>query len=414
MACLDTSDTCPICRKYVYNSNLDPQQPFYRVYLSADNNDKSSGGTTKEWEELLVKLKAANVRLSALETDLNNSRHDISIANQNYKNARQASKGYKSKLDATLKELEALKASSNKLKQQIKQKDASIEDLQKSKTMLSRNQSNLEESNAILKQQIVRKNALAFHQYFQLTNKSNCSSCKKLRSPHDNDDEVHEWKSTPKNLDNLSRPQLKQQYHDLQERYDCLAMVHAETTKANSGLTASAHVQMYIENLEAQLKESKTRQVQLKSLSKRNEMVEQLAKKLISAKQKQSKLEADLKQMSDAKRVLYDQKVQIEGSLSRALEAILALQNQKKDSIRQSSELQTKLTEATDAKLSLQKRLKSAKKRAKQLQNAKAKAQADNENIMNRMNLLAVECSSFEKAFRSYIANKNNGSSSDD
>ncbi|KAL9536833.1 hypothetical protein MBANPS3_012326 [Mucor bainieri] len=411
MACLNTSDNCPICRKYVYNLNLDPQQAFYRVYLSTDNDDTKDSKSAKKCQELEGQLKAAHERLSSLERILENARHDINTVGQNFSNAIKASKGYKSKLDATLKELATFKASNSNLQQRINAKDASIHDLKNSNKTLLRNQKILQESNDILKEQVVRKNAIAFKQYYHLTNKSNCLSCKKLRSPHDDDDEIDEWRSAPKNLDNLSRPQLRQHYHDLQERYDCLAVVHREMIKAQSGLTESAHNKVYIKNLETQLKESKTKQVQLESLFGRSEMVQQLAKELINAKQKHLKLEADLEQVSEAKRDLFDQKNQVERSLNRALEAILTLQNQKEEAINENEELQTKLTEATNAKLTLKKQLKSSKKRAKQLQNAKAKAQEENENIINKMNLLAVQYSSFEKAFRSYIADK---SSADD
>ncbi|KAK4515572.1 uncharacterized protein ATC70_010522 [Mucor velutinosus] len=412
MACLNTSDKCPICRKYVYNSNFDLKQPFYRVYLSTDNDNKSSK-SARECEELQEKLAAANMRLSILQSGLSNARHDINTVVQNFKSAMEASKAYKSKLDATLEELATLKTTNSNLQQQINAEEALIKDLKKSKKTLLRSQKALEESNDILKEQIVRKNALVFKQYYQLTNKSNCLSCKKLRSPHDNDDNVDEWKSTPKNLDNLSCSQLRAQCYNLQEKYDCLATVHCEMIKASSGLTESAHDKMYIRNLETQLKESKIRQVQLESLFGRTEMVQQLAKELISVKQKQLKLEADLEQMSEAKRALFDQKNQVEESLDRALEAILTLQNQKEESIKEISELQTRLTEATDAKLILQKQLKSSKKRARRLQIAKEKAQADSENIVNKMNLLAVQYFSFEKAFRDYIANRNNGNSDD-
>ncbi|CAO3624874.1 unnamed protein product [Mucor fragilis] len=405
--CLKSSENCPICRKHVYSPSFHPQQPFYRVYLSTDNGDKNR--SAEECEDIEVRLKAANVRLSALQADLNKARH----VDQKFENAMKASKAYKSKLGAALEELTTLKTSNSNLQQQVNEKDASIEILKKSKKAILRNQKTLEESNDILKEQILRKNTLVFKQYYHLTNRSNCFSCKRLRSPHDNDDEVDEWKSTPKNLDNLSHPELKSQHHDLQERYDCLAMVHCEMIKATSGLTESAHIKMYINNLETQLKETKTRQVQLESLFERNEMVQQLAKDLVNAKQKQRKLKTNLEQVSEAKRVLFDQKNQIEESLSRALEAVLTLQNQKEDSIKESSELQTKMTEATDTKLTLQKQLKSLKKRARQLESAKAKAQADNENIIDKMNLLAVQYSSFEKAFRGYIANRSNGNSDD-
>lgn len=411
LECLKTSDNCPICRKYIYSSYLEPQQPFYRVYLTTVSDEKSS--SAKECQELQEKLEAANMRLSTLQTDLNNAEFNIVTVGHNYKSAMKTSKAYKAKLDAALKELETLKTSNNEFQQQIKEKDASIIDLEKSKKTLMRHRKEYKDINETLKEHIANQGEVLVKQYYLLTNKSNCFACKKLRSPHDNDNEVDEWKSTPKNLDDLSHSQLRKQYTDLQEEYDCLAAVHREMSKASAGLTESAKVKLYIKNLKTQLKESKTREVQLESLFERNETVQGLAKELINTKKNHSKLEAELEQVTEAKLALFDQKNQAEESFNRALKAILVLQNQKEESAKENSDLQEKLREVIDSKLILQKQLKASKCRARKFQNAKTKAEAENQDIMNKMNLFAVQYSSFEKAFRSYFANTRDSGSND-
>ncbi|KAL7332982.1 hypothetical protein PS15p_201951 [Mucor circinelloides] len=387
LECLKTSDNCPICRKYIYSSYLESQQPFYRVYLTTVNDEKSS--SAKECQELKEKLEAANVRLSTLQTYLNNANLNIATVGHNYKSAMKTSKAYKARLDAALKELETLKTSNKEVQQQIKEKDALIIGLEKSKKTLMRHRKEYKDINETLKEHIVNQDEVLVKQYYLLTNKSNCFACKKLRSPHDNDNEVDEWKSTPKNLDDLSHSQLRKQYNDVQKKYDCLAAVHREMSRASAGLTESAKVKLYIKNLKTQLKESKTREVQLKSFE----------------------LEADLEQVTGAKLALFDQKNQVEESFNRALKAILVLQNQKEESAKENSDLQEKLTEVIDSKLILQKQLKASKCRARKFQNAKTKAEAENQDIMNKMNLFAVQYSSFEKAFRSYFANTSDSAS---
>lgn len=338
------------------------------------------------------------------------------VARSDLASLRQAFNGLQQENTSNELTITKLKDANKKLKKDLTISENNCQILKDISKKLEMNLTISEKNCQTLKEHVGTQNLVLFHQHFQLTNKSNCSSCKKLSSLDDNEEE---WTSTPANLEKLSRSQLTKKYHDLQERYDCLRSVHREMSIATAGLTEDSKAKAYIQSLEKQLEGLKEREYQHEALFKRNDIQQRMARELMNTKHKQDKLETDLEEMNAARQRILDDRNATEKKLNKALENIATLQRQKQASLKENSALQKKLTAANEhasefadirqgwieENRSLQKQLKASKKRVRKLQNHKGRIMTENTELHQKINIINVQYSSFEKSLRRYFSN---------
>lgn len=338
------------------------------------------------------------------------------VARSDLASLRQAFNGLQQENTSNELTITKLKDANKKLKKDLTISENNCQILKDVSKKLEINLKISEKNCQTLKEHVGTQNLVLFHQRFQLTNKSNCSSCKKLSSLDDNEEE---WTSTPADLEKLSRSQLTKKYHDLQERYDCLRSVHREMSIATAGLTEDSKAKAYIQSLEKQLEGLKEREYRHEALFKRNDIQQRMARELMNTKRKQDKLETDLEEMNAARQRILDDRNTTEKKLNKALENIATLQRQKQASLKENSALQKKLTAANEhasefadirqgwveENRSLQKQLKASKKRVRKLQNHKGRIMTENTELHQKINIINVQYSSFEKSLRRYFSN---------
>lgn len=402
--------------------------------MTTENDDDSAN---KECRELKEKLAEANCRLLVLQNEVDISSNQALMAQRDFQNAISLSKLDKARHNAARRDLEKLRQSFNNLQQKTTSNELIItklkdtnKKLEKNLTMSENNCQILKDVNRkleinlaiseknckTLKEHVGAQKLVLFHQHFQLTNKTNCSSCKSLGSLGD---VKEEWTSTPANLEKLSRLQLKKKYQNLQEKYDCLQSVHHEMSMATAGLTKDNKDKEYIQSLEKQLEDLKEREYQYEALFKRNDIQQRMTRELLNAKHKQDKLETDLEEMNAARQHIFDDRNATETKLNKALETVATLQRQKQASLKENSLLQKKFEAANEhasefanirqgwieENRSLQKQLKASKKRARKLQTQKARIMTENTELHQKINVITVQYSSFEKSLRRYFSN---------